>query len=81
MPVMNVDFSDQVILEGTSVEHLVPIDQATSFSVENEECGNVFENSVSSTLVPENRTDLITLLVEFQDVFAVSGECLGKCNL
>ncbi|KZS10401.1 Uncharacterized protein APZ42_025133, partial [Daphnia magna] len=65
--VMNVDYADHVIVEGTSIGHLVPIDQTTTF-----------DQCVASTLAAQDRNDLIELLIEFQDVFADSGDCLGK---
>ncbi|KAK4009452.1 hypothetical protein OUZ56_018565 [Daphnia magna] len=94
---MNVDHADHVIVEGTSIGHLVPIDQTSNLSLEVGEGRDAavevrgrlgktwepaaFDQCVASTLVAQDRNDLIELLIEFQDVFADSGVCLGQCTV
>ncbi|KZS12009.1 Uncharacterized protein APZ42_023099 [Daphnia magna] len=95
--VMNLDHADHVIVEGTSIGHLVPIDQTSNLSPEvgegRDAAGEVknrsgksresavFDQCVASTLAAQDRNDLIELLIEFQEVFSDSGDCLDQCTV
>ncbi|XP_057379644.1 uncharacterized protein LOC130701869 [Daphnia carinata] len=93
---MNVDHTDHVIVEGTSLRKLVALDQSSSFPLEMEDgrtAGRgsarqgklkypaMFEECVAKTLAGEDREDLISLLMSFQDVFAEGSDCLGQCTV
>lgn len=80
--VMNVDHAGHVIVERTSIGHLVPIEQTSNLSLEVGGKRNatgemfglsgklhepaVFEQCVASTLVVHDRSDLIELLMGFR---------------
>ncbi|KZS10201.1 Uncharacterized protein APZ42_025383 [Daphnia magna] len=94
---MNVDHADHMIVEGTSIGQLVLIDQTSNLSLEvgegRDAAGEVrgrsgksrepaaFDQCVASTLAAQDRNDQIELLIEFQDVFAGNGDCLGQCTV
>ncbi|KZS20291.1 Uncharacterized protein APZ42_013064 [Daphnia magna] len=83
--------------EGTSIGHLVPIDQTSNLSMEvgegRDAAGELrgrstkprepaaFDQCAASTLAAQDRNDLIELPLEFQDVFADSGDCLDQCTV